>query len=137
MDDNTFDEIYADNVIEHLDNVIATMEELYRIAKPGALVKIIVPYFRARWAFVDPTHKHFFTTESFAYFDPDHPVSSIYPYSKARFRPEKIIFNENIPTGKGMSIIKKIANRWRWRYEKYLGHLFPLDDLSFYLIVVK
>src|SRR3546814_5212709 len=70
FDDSTFDEIYVDNVLEHLDNVIATMEELHRITKPGGLVKIIVPYFRARWSYIDPTHRHFFTTDSFAYFDP-------------------------------------------------------------------
>src|SRR3546814_16055533 len=74
FDDSTFDEIYVDNVLEHLDNVIATMEELHRITKPGGLVKIIVHYFRARWAYIDPTQRNFFTTESFAYRSEEHCV---------------------------------------------------------------
>ena len=35
--DSSFDEIHADNVIEHLDDVIAVMEEIHRLARPGAL----------------------------------------------------------------------------------------------------
>lgn len=137
FEDNRFREIYVDNVLEHLDDVVATMEELHRISKPGAIVKIIVPYFRARWAFIDPTHKHFFTIDSFAYFDPNSPISKIYPYSEARFTPENIIFNENIITRPLMSIIKVLGNKWPSRYERFLSHIFPLDDLTFYLKVVK
>jgi len=141
FEDSIFDEIYADNVIEHLNDVVKVMEELHRIGKPGALVKIDVPYFRAKWAFLDPTHKHFFTTESFAYFDPDHIHSTLFPYSSKRFKVEKLVFNEKI-TDKGMlglfrSLIKKIANRHPLGYETYLSHLFPLDELTFYIRVIK
>lgn len=137
FDESHFEEIYVDNVLEHLENVIGTMEELNRISKDGALVKIIVPYFRSRWAFIDPTHRHFFTIGSFSYFDPHSSVSKIYPYSKAKFTPEKIIFNENIQRGWFMSLIKVVANRWPDAYERNLATLFPLDDLSYYLRVIK
>ena len=42
--DNEFDYVYADNVIEHLDNVVKVLEELHRISKNGATIKIIVPF---------------------------------------------------------------------------------------------
>src|SRR3989338_7697782 len=61
LEDSSFEEIYLDNTLEHLDNVIRVMEEVHRISAPNALVKVIVPYFRSPWAFIDPTHKHFFT----------------------------------------------------------------------------
>ena len=35
FEDSIFDEIIADNVIEHLDNLLRIMEELSRISKPG------------------------------------------------------------------------------------------------------
>lgn len=141
FDDSTFDEILADNTLEHLENVPRVMEEIYRIAKPGAIIKITVPYFRARWAFVDPTHRHFFTIDSFGYFDPDHPFYDRYPLSRAIFRTEKIAFNEKI-NDRGLLkllrvFLKACANRWPNRYEAYLGHLFPLDELTFYLRTVK
>jgi predicted SAM-dependent methyltransferase len=56
-----FDYVYADNVIEHLYDITKVLEELYRITKDGATIKIIVPFFRSHWAFIDPTHRHFFT----------------------------------------------------------------------------
>lgn len=134
---SSFDEIYADNVIEHLNDIVRTMEELHRISKPGGLVKVIVPYFRARWAFIDPTHRHYFTAHSFSYFDPAHVHSKLYNYSPARFSIERIVFNEGIERSFIFTAIKAIANRWPDRYEHYLSHLFPLDSLTFYLRTLK
>lgn len=139
--DSTFDELYIDNVIEHLDDVVKIMEELHRLGKPGALIKIDVPYFRARWAFIDPTHKHFFTMESFSYFDPEHVHNKLFPYSSKKFKIEKIVFNEDIATkgaiGWFKNCIKYIANKYPLRYENYISHIFPLDELTFYIKILK
>jgi len=134
---STFDEIYADNVIEHLANIINVMEEIHRISKPGAMIKIIVPYFRAKWAFIDPTHRHFFTVESLTYFEPNHPHSNLYNYSSARFHIERVVFNETIHRGWLTNLVRALANRWPLRYEKFLSHLYPLDDLTYYIRCIK
>jgi SAM-dependent methyltransferase len=141
FEDSTFDEILADNTMEHLDDLPRVMEELHRIAKPRSLLTVTVPYFRARWAFVDPTHRHFFTVDSFGYFDPSHPFNQLYGYSQATFTTEMIKFNEKI-TERGLLkpfrvFLKAFANRWPSRYEAYLSHLFPLDELTFYLRTIK
>lgn len=128
-----FDEIYLDNVLEHLDDPMRVMEEVHRIGKPGGLVKVIAPYFRSVWAFIDPTHKHFFTVDSFAYYDPDHVICQRYDYVKTRFKVERIVFNETLPSRGLKRGIVKIANRWPHRYEYYLSHLIPLDDITYYL----
>jgi hypothetical protein len=137
FEDSLFDEIIADNIIEHLDNVILIMEELSRISKLHATIKVIVPYFRAKYAFIDPTHRHHFTVDSFAYFDPGHPISKLYKYSQVRFKLKKVVFNEQLNNGFIKSVVISLANRWPVRYETYLSHLFPLDDLTFYLINMK
>lgn len=133
FDDSSFDEIYLDNTLECLDDVIRVMEEVYRICKPGGLVKVIVPYFRSPYAFIDPLHKHFFTVSSFSYFDPEHIYCSRYDYSFARFKPEKIVFNETLVNRWTKKIVLLLANRLPWRYEYYISHFYPLDDVSFYL----
>lgn len=133
FEDTSFDEIYLDNTLEHLDDVVRVMEEVHRIVKPGGLVKVIVPYFRSPWASIDPTHKHFFTVDSFAYFDPEHIICIRYDYSVARFKPQKIIFNETIASSWTKNIILYFANRWPLRYEYHFSHLYPLDEITFYL----
>ncbi len=55
--DNEFEYIYADDFIEHLKNVIKVVEELRRISKNGATIKIIVPFFRSHYALIDPTQE--------------------------------------------------------------------------------
>ena len=64
---NYFDEIYSDNVLEHLTDVLLVMNELHRIAKPKAKIFITVPFYAHRNASTDPTHKHFFGVHSFDY----------------------------------------------------------------------
>jgi len=41
--DSQFSEVFAYDVIEHCDNVIATMEEIHRVSTDGAMVHITVP----------------------------------------------------------------------------------------------
>lgn len=60
FDEGVASEIHLDNVLERLVDVIAPMEEIHRFASPLALVTLHVPYFRSRWAAVDPTHLHVF-----------------------------------------------------------------------------
>ena len=134
FEDSSFDEIYLDNTLEHLDDVLGVMEEVHRICKPGGIVKVIVPYFRSTWAYIDPTHKHFFTVDSFAYFDPDHIICTRYVYTLARFKPENIVFNETLGDRRWTKKLAiKLANRWPQRYEYYLSHFYPLDDITYYL----
>lgn len=137
FDDSFFDVIIADNVIEHLRDVIGVMEELSRIGKDRALIKVYVPYFRSHWAFIDPTHRHYFTVDSFAYFDPDHIICKLYKYTNVRFKVEKVVFNERIKGGVLKSALVLLANRWPRRYESYLSHFFPLDELTFHLVNLK
>ena len=133
FNDDEFDEIYLDNVLEHLDTPMQVMEEVHRVCKVGGNVKVIVPYFRSVWAFIDPTHKHFFSVDSFAYFDPHHPICQRYEYTLARFTIEKVIFNETLKNRWTKKLMMKSANKYPSQYELYFSHLYPLDDISYYL----
>lgn len=84
---DSVDEIIADNVLEHLNDVIEVMEEFYRICQNGAIIKISLPYYKSSGAFSDLTHQHFFTENSFQYFSPEHEYHF---YTKAKFKVLKI-----------------------------------------------
>ena len=136
--DNEFDMINADNVIEHLDDVPRVMEEIHRIGKANAVVWIRVPYFRSRWAFIDPTHKHFFTRESFNYFLRGSLFFSRYHYSDAVFEMRRAVFNEGIYSGNVFKrLLVCLANRYPLPYEKIFSAVFPLDELLFELTICK
>jgi SAM-dependent methyltransferase len=80
--DNSFSMVNAVNVIEHLPDTVKVMEEIWRVSKAGARVHIKVPHYKSSNAFKDPTHRSFFTEDSFEYFD----TGRISRYSKAKFR---------------------------------------------------
>jgi len=90
---NYFDEIIADNVMEHLDSIVQPIEEIWRISKNNAKIKIIVPHTPSVWAFCDPTHKQFYTYFTLDYFTTD---AGLNYYSNARFKiiKKKIKFNK-------------------------------------------
>jgi len=135
--DDEFEYIYADNVIEHLDNVIKVLEELHRITKNGATVKVIVPFFRSVYAFIDPTHKNFFAYKSFDYFDPDNDFNRLYKYSRCTFKVKKVIYDEDMPHGFFGKLLKWAANKKPWFYERKMAAIFPLNTLTYYLETIK
>ena len=112
------------------------MQEIHRISKVNGSVKLTVPYFQSVWAFIDPTHKAFFTDDSFAYYDPSYIICQRYDYVDTRFKVERIVFNETLPTSRihwVKKLVIQIANKWPNRYETYLSHLAPLDDITYCL----
>ena len=84
--DGQFEEVFMKDVLEHLPDLIQTMDELFRITKPGAKVYITVPYWNSLTAVGDPTHVRFFNEYSLTFFDPRTWQCRERPYySRARF----------------------------------------------------
>lgn len=133
FDDGAFEEIRLNHVLEHIDNVLRTMEEIHRIGEDGAEVHIEVPYFTSRAAYNDPTHKNFFAYNSFTYFSEDGTYNF---YTDKRFEiVEKKIIMGAYP---GKTIIQKIANRIPEIWEHtILRSLFPTANLRVRLEVKK
>jgi len=71
--DNSFDEIIAIDILEHLDDFVKTFDEIYRILAKGGIVKIRVPYWNHSSAYIDPTHKRGFHEDTFKFFIPNTP----------------------------------------------------------------
>lgn len=67
-DTSSIDEIFAHDIIEHLPNKIWTMNEAWRILKPGGKFDIMVPTTDGRGAWQDPTHVSYWNRNSFWYY---------------------------------------------------------------------
>lgn len=80
------DEIIAKDLLEHLEDFMAAMEEIHRILKPGGVVRISVPYWNSVSRHGDPTHRRGFHELTFRFFDPESPLcKERHYYSTARF----------------------------------------------------
>lgn len=130
--DGQFREVLAHDVIEHLDDVLATMEEIHRVCEDGAVVRITLPHFSCANAFTDPTHRHYFGWFSFHYFTGEHEFSF---YTNVRFRTRRsqIVFRPSLAN----RIVLRLANRWPEAYERRWAWVFPAWFLYFELEVIK
>lgn len=134
---NYFDEIWCDNVLEHLDNVVKVMSELHRIAKQSSKVTIIVPFYAHRQANTDPTHMHFFGTHSFDYFTAGNAYAD-FRYAAIQFELLSVEFDRGIkPQYWFDRIIKNFANKRKDLYENRLANIFPLRTITFVMKAVK
>ena len=72
-DGNTFDEIHAYHVLEHLGTqgdyrfFFAQFEELWRILKPDGCLAAMVPAWNDGWAWGDPGHRRIISDESLTF----------------------------------------------------------------------
>ena len=78
FENEVFDNAVAKDIIEHMLYVIPFMDEVWRIVKPEGHLFIRTTYFEREQAYKDPTHFHFFTLESFDFYDPETATGSKY-----------------------------------------------------------
>ena len=77
-EDESVAELHSSHFLEHIpaecddqgrDLLVRFMDEAWRVLKPGGKFTVIVPNARSNRAFQDPTHRRFFVSETFLYFD--------------------------------------------------------------------
>lgn len=130
--DACFERIVATDVLEHLADIVAAMEEIHRIGQPNAIVSITVPHYSCSNTFTDPTHRRAFGFFSFDYFTGE---SALDFYTGIRFRRRHVslIFTPT-PVNK---IVSRLANRYPARYERRWAWMFPAWFLYLELEVIK
>lgn len=78
--DGEVDEFLLSHVLEHVTDTLPLMQELHRIAKPGAKAWVRVPYGTSDDAWEDPTHVRPYFTGSFGYFSQPYYWRADYGY---------------------------------------------------------
>jgi SAM-dependent methyltransferase len=109
--DNSFDRLLAIHVIEHVADVIRTMEEFHRLVRPEGTVRIETPHYTDFSSFCDPTHRSHLNSYSFRYFGENHAGFGY--YTAVKFRE--------------ISIQVKLLSFWKW-----LGFEFLVNHFSRY-----
>ena len=130
--DAEFTEVLAYDVLEHCDDVIAAMEEIHRVCRNRATVRITVPHFSCMNAFTDPTHRHFFGWSSFHYVTGERELS-FYTSRRFRRRASRILFFPGLVN----KLVHRLANRYPEAYERRWAWIFPAYFLYYELEVIK
>ena len=125
FEENSADYILMNSVLEHLDDTVSVMKEVHRILKPSGRIEIMVPYYKHKSAFTDPTHKRFFTEKSMDFFIENNNRYADW-YSDKKYK---------------LIEFKKISEFPFWRFNKRFGtkiktKIFP-SNLKWILEVIK
>lgn len=131
IEDASFDQILMQDVIEHVREPIKVLEELHRIARPGARIQLRTPHFSSILAYGDPTHRHYFSTIAIRSL----AEPRFAHYTDVRFRVVHITLDLWLPfrlVGLGA-----LANRFPETYEKYLAFRFPTMNIRAEFEVLK
>ena len=134
--DNQFDLIFAQNILEHLNDIVKVMEELYRIGKNGAKIYIRTSHFSSVDSFTDPTHKHFFTSCTFDYFIPGLNYYK-FNYSEAKFKKIKVWVGPIDHCNLILKILLILINKFLIHFEKRFAFIFPVGTISYELEIIK
>jgi len=89
LPDGTVEHFLLSHVIEHIRDSLGLMQELWRVAMPGAVAVITVPHGGSDDAWEDPTHVRPYFMDSFAYFSQPYYWRADYGY-RGDWRPDRI-----------------------------------------------
>lgn len=125
-----FDEVDCQDVVEHCDDVLLVLKEIYRVVKRGGVVRMRVPHFTSSLAFGDPTHKHFFAWDTI---DVVVKGSPYHFYVDFEFE----LVSRHLEFGKRFAfwnyVIELLANKFPKLYEDTPLRIFPALNLHIVL----
>ncbi len=147
LPDNCVEHVFSSHTLEHVDNLLLLLSEIYRITRPGGLIEIIVPHFSNPYHYSDPTHVRFFGLYTMSYFvDTDkQPHSRKVPafYSRTRFEIESVMIafdRFNILDRLIVPFVRYFVNlspRTQECYEFRLSRLFPAAEIRYRMRAAK
>ena len=124
---NNIDYIYAEDILEHITEIIPLMSELCRILKPGKKMVIKVPYETGTTMWECPEHKRCFGYGTFLYFVKNKRIHT-FNINKFSGIQRKIIFPRGLHIFGGF--FECIFNKIPLIYDgTCLKYLFPAEAL--------
>jgi SAM-dependent methyltransferase len=134
--DSSFDRLEAIHVIEHVADVIRTMEEFHRLVKPRGRIRLETPHYTDFSSFCDPTHRSHLNSFSFRYFGEDHGGFGY--YSTARLKEVKVrVKLLRLWKLLGFEFLVNRFPRYRKFWEYYLCYVVRGKVMEFEFEVVK
>jgi SAM-dependent methyltransferase len=146
LPDNSVDEIYSHNALEHIENLLFLMDEIHRVLKPTGRKRLFVPHFSNPYYYSDPTHHNFFGFYTFYYFSDrqeelKRPVPAFYFTRKFVVEDIRLRFISPFRTiNLAYRLVERIVNchrRTQELYEHSFCYLIPCYGIEVTLHPVK
>lgn len=149
--DASIDEIFLGRTVAYRPDIAATLDELWRVCKPGALIHVTLPHASSSLAVSrDATVRPLLTLNTFNYYDPrskpwDAPTPAAFTVERARLK----VAGQRGEDAAGLALargplaqfIEKLANASRgsqYRFERWFAQLFGgFEEFDVVLAVVK
>lgn len=134
IDNESYDVVHSNQVLEHVGNLIGLIHETHRILKPGGLMVAHTPYFRSAWAHIDPTHVRHFTIATLDYFVKDTYCNADYSFGDVAFSAKQVYLDTDYRSTPQRALMSNLALKWPFRFENsMLSFLFPFEQITFVL----
>ena len=144
----SIDELFVGRAIAWRSDIAETLDELWRVSKPGALIHLTLPHASSSMALSrDPRPRPMLTLNTFNYYDPrtkpaDAPPTA-FAIERARLR---VAGQRGADTGLALArgpfagFIEKLANGSRgsqYRFERWFANVIGFEEFDVVLSVVK
>ena len=131
IDDNSCEEIYANQVIEHIPDLRSFFSEMYRVAKDGCTIRLTTPHYSSHNSCADPTHIHHLSIDFCKPITAGYLTKQIPGFD---ITSQKITFGSFLWTWPGRLICALFGYRF---YEKRFAWVFPASSVVVELVVNK
>jgi SAM-dependent methyltransferase len=131
--DSSVDEVYAYHVLESCRDLMAALEEIWRVCKEGSLVYIRVPHASSSYVtWVDPSHRRGMTIETFNSLGLFQRARFVMEYARLRFITGNSRAEANPLRRLLASVVDALANHNRaaqYRCERWWGQWIGFDEV--------
>lgn len=148
--DGSVDELFVGRTVMYRNDIAATLDELWRVSKPGALIHMTLPHASsAISASRDACARPLLTLNTFNYYDPrskpwDAPTPTAFSVERARLRVAGQRAGDTglaLARGPFTQFIEKLANGSRgsqYRFERWFAGLFGgFEEFDVVLSAIK
>ncbi len=138
FEDNAFDYIVAEHVLEHLRPVLPVLDELHRIIKPTGQLRIEVPHYTSHFYWTDPTHLTPFGVRTLDYIIPTGYEGGVYAFHYSERDWKRIEVRLNGPENSWINRkLTRFFNSHQHGYEAKVAPFFPRESINFVIQPVK
>jgi SAM-dependent methyltransferase len=132
--------VYANHILEHLDDLEAILAEIHRVVKPEGRIRLFVPHFSNPYGYSDYTHRRMFGLFTFRYFTPpclqmaSRPVPNYQSLFWFKVTHERLRFHSPLvpiwPLVVGLELVVNSSDFVRAVYEYHFCHWFPIYGIQ-------